>query len=66
MTSEHVKALTVCLSSERFDLTKPVEVLWNKRTEHKGVVAPSLKTLLLIAGEKCDASALYEASIAVK
>jgi poly(3-hydroxybutyrate) depolymerase len=66
VTSEHVKALTVCLSSERFDLAKPVEVVWNRKTEHKGVVVPSLKTLLSIAGEKCDASALYEASVALK
>ena len=66
VTSEHVRSLTVCLSSERFDLSKPVEVVWNKKTEHKGVVVPSLRTLLSIAGEKCDASALYEASVALK
>lgn len=66
VTSEHVKSLTVCLSSERFDLTKPVEIVWNKKTAHRAVVTPSLKTLLLIAGEKCDAAALYEASVALK
>jgi poly(3-hydroxybutyrate) depolymerase len=66
ITSEHVKALTVCLSSEAVDLTKPVEVVWNGKSELEGTVTPSLATLLSIAGEKVDWSAVYEASVPLK
>ena len=66
VTSDHVKALTVCLSSEALDLTKPVEVVWNGKSEFKRIVTPSLTTLLSIAGEKFDWSAVYEASLPLK
>ena len=66
VTSERVKALTVCLSSERLDLESPVEVVWNGKTQFKRIVTPSLTTMLSIAGEKVDFAALYEATIALK
>jgi hypothetical protein len=66
VVSEKVKALTVCLSSERIDLTKPVDVVWNGKSQFKRIVTPSLTTMLTIAGEKVDTTALYEVAIPLK
>ena len=66
VTTEKVSALTVCLSSESLDLTKPVEVVWNGKSRFKRIVTPSLATLLTIAGEKADYAAPYEASVPLK
>jgi hypothetical protein len=64
--SDRVTALTVCLSSDMVDLAKPVEILWNGKSVHKGVVKTSAATLFEIAGAKCDWSATFEAAVALK
>jgi dienelactone hydrolase len=64
--SDGVKALTVGLSGDMLDLGKPVEIVWNGKKVHAGVVKPSAATLFELAGDKCDWAATLEASVPLR
>jgi hypothetical protein len=61
-----VRALTLALSSDEIDLSKPVEVVWNGKRVHQGVLEKSAVALLETAGDTCDWSATREARIELK
>lgn len=67
--SEHVAALTVCLSSEMLDLSQPVDIVWNGKPldrDPKELVKPSLVTLFELAGEKADWSVTFAATVKLR
>lgn len=61
--SEGVRRITVCLSDDLVDLSKPVEVVWNGKSAFQGTVARSPAAMFELVGEKADWSAVYAARI---
>ncbi|MBI5432154.1 MAG: hypothetical protein HZA52_04910 [Planctomycetes bacterium] len=59
LSSRGVKRLTLALDPELVDLATPLEVIWNGKSVHTGVVAPDFEATLGFALEKTDWRALY-------
>ncbi|MCK6447636.1 MAG: hypothetical protein L6Q99_14685 [Planctomycetes bacterium] len=66
VTSRGVKRLTLVLDPELVDLAAPLEVLWNGKTVHSGIVAADFETTLGVALEKADWQALYAAKLELR
>ena len=61
-----VTALTLLLSPDRFDLSKPITVLTNGQVAYDGLVQPSVDTLLKWAARDNDRQMLFGAELKVK
>ena len=65
-TTRGVRAFTLLLSPDKFDLTQPVKVLANGREVFNGHVTPSVQTLLKWAAHDNDRTMLYAAELKIK
>lgn len=63
LRSSGVRALTLLLSPDAFDLLQPVRVTWNGAIAHDAPVPPSLETLLRWAERDDDRTMLYAAEL---
>lgn len=66
LTCEGIEKLTVCLSRELLDLTKPVEVVCNGATKLERVLQRDFARSVDVALEKCDWRGSFEAFVEVK
>jgi predicted esterase len=66
IASEGVKALTMCLSSELVDLSKPVTITWNGVKKHDGLVGRDFGTAVELAIEKVDWRGTFEAVVELR
>ena len=64
--SRGVAAVTLLVSPDAFDLSKPVKIVANGRTVSEGMIQPSLETLLKWAARDNDRTMLYAAELKVK
>lgn len=65
LASDGVEKITLCLSSEMLDLAKPVEVTWNGKKVHDGVVQRDFARCAQLAVEKVDWLGTFEAALAL-
>jgi predicted esterase len=66
ITSDGVERVTLCLSSELVDLSKPVNVNWNGASVHSGVVQRDFARCVQLAVEKVDWIGVFEAALELK
>lgn len=66
ITSEGVKAIELCLSSELVNLSEPVVVIWNGDKKLDRVLERDFAKAAEIALEKCDWRAVFEASVPLR
>jgi predicted esterase len=66
ITSEGVERITLCLSSELVDLSKPVTVKWNDKVVHEGPVQRDFARCVQLAVEKVDWRGTFEAALELK
>lgn len=64
--SEGVDEVTVFLSSDMLDLAQPIQIIWNGKKAHDGIVPRSLATLLGSAAEKIDWKGTFEAGVSLR
>lgn len=64
--SEGVRRVTLGFSAEMLDLERPIEVVWNGKTVHEGLLERNFGTTLELAVEKCDWRGSFAASLSLR
>jgi len=66
ITSAGIDAIELSLDSELLDVTKPVDVVWNGKKSHSGVIEPSFASAVELALAKSDVRGVGPARLALR